>query len=253
MPDHHHIAAGGNPRPKGQQFLPAQLFEGLRHIYSAVMGIGQRIPVAWEVLQRGCHAAAVKAPDRLRDQFSRLCEIVAVSPVADDRIVRIRPHIRHRSQVGVKSQHPHIRSNGVGVLPRGFRPLVPIPEHRPDICRTHRTHQPVDAPAFLVAGQYERYFGIALGVGQHFTYLLPAFQVGTAVYQAAHRHINKRLPCGFSGRCYTGNAGEQFRAENQHLAYLIAQRHPCQNIVYTAPGDRGPAALRRLALTFRNA
>ena len=132
-------------------------------------------------------------------------------------------------------------------------PLVPIPEHRPDICRTHRTHQPVDAPAFLVAGQYERYFGIALGVGQHFTYLLPAFQVGTAVYQAAHRHINKRLPCGFSGRCYTGNAGEQFRAENQHLAYLTAQRHPCQNIVYTAPGDRGPAALRRLALTFRNA
>src|SRR5699024_12627727 len=58
-------------------------------------------------------------------------------------------------------------------------PLVPIPEHRPDICRTHRTHQPVDAPAFLVAGQYERYFGIALGVGQHFTYLLPAFQVVT--------------------------------------------------------------------------
>ena len=130
-----------------------------------------------------------------------------------------------------------------------FPPLVPIPEHRPDICRTHRTHQPVDAPAFLVAGQYERYFGTALGVGQHFTYLLPAFQVGTAVYQAAHRHINKRLPCGFSGRCSpeTPVSSSGLRTSIWHI---LSRRDIPAKISSILLQATGPAVLRRLALTF---
>ena len=132
MADHDHVAVRLDSRLEWKQFLFPDLFQCLCYEHGSIMGVFRGVAVSWKMFQCRRHSARMKALHRGGDQNGRLLEIVAVGPVSNHRVLRIRPHIRHRRHVGVKAQCAHVGGNRTGIFIGYFHSLVLVIQHRAD-------------------------------------------------------------------------------------------------------------------------
>ena len=121
MGGHDQLRAGLDARAEGNHFAggnlrPAFLREGV-----AVVRVGQRVPVAGEMLQGGGGAGLLHAPHVGGDQRRSLLRVVAERARADDDVFRIGVDVRHGGEVDVEAVLLQILSDAARRLVRGLR------------------------------------------------------------------------------------------------------------------------------------
>ena len=103
-----------------------------------------------EMLQGAHDSSVVEALHRISNELCRLGVVITVCALADNRIVWVRPYVRHRRKVEIEAKRRHIICYGVCVLICRFVSVVLVIVHGAYICGSDSIHQAVYYAALLV-------------------------------------------------------------------------------------------------------